>query len=134
VTVHLAYATGDFHCLLDGDLFPPKNWSDNRDRCRAAGISDDVVYRPKWKIALELYDRARGNGVVLDWLAFDEAYDGKPEFLRRSTVHHEPFDRHSRRLAEPEHRPPGVARQHQIARQTAARPQSRHPQAVLAGW
>jgi SRSO17 transposase len=24
VTVHLTYATGDFHCLLDGDLFPPE--------------------------------------------------------------------------------------------------------------
>ena len=82
VTVHLAYATGDFHCLLDGDLFLPEDWSADRDRCRAAGIPDDVVYRPKWKIALELFDRARGNGVVFDWLSFDEGYGGKPEFLR----------------------------------------------------
>ena len=77
VTVHLAYATGDFHCLLDGDLFLPEDWSDDRARCRAAGIPDDVVYRPKWKIALELFDRARDNGVT-----FDEGYGGKPEFLR----------------------------------------------------
>ena len=59
VTVHLAYATGDFHCLLDGDLFLPEDWSDDRARCRAAGIPDDVVYRQKWKIALELFDRVR---------------------------------------------------------------------------
>ena len=26
VTVHLAYATPDFHCLLDGDLFLPEDW------------------------------------------------------------------------------------------------------------
>ena len=82
VTVHLAYATGDFHCLLDGDLFLPEDWSDDRARCRAAGIPDDVVYRPKWKIALELFDRARDNGVAFDWLTFDEGYGGKPEFLR----------------------------------------------------
>jgi SRSO17 transposase len=82
VTVHLAYATGDFHCLLDGDLFLPENWSDDRARCRAAGIPDEVVYRPKWKIALELFDRARNNGVTFDWLTFDEGYGGKPEFLR----------------------------------------------------
>jgi len=82
VTVHLAYATGDFHCLLDGDLFLPEDWSDDRARCRAAGIPDDVVYRPKWKIALELFDRARDNGVTFDWLTFDEGYGGKPEFLR----------------------------------------------------
>jgi SRSO17 transposase len=82
VTVHLAYATGDFHCLLDGDLFLPESWSLDRDRCRAAGIPDAVVYRPKWKIALELLDRAFGNGVKFDWLTFDEGYGGKPEFLR----------------------------------------------------
>ena len=82
VTVHLAYAAGDFHCLLDGDLFLPEDWSNNRVRCRAAGIPDDVVYRPKWKIALELFDRARDNGVSFDWLTFDEGYGGKPEFLR----------------------------------------------------
>ena len=82
VTVHLAYAAGDFHCLVDGDLFLPEDWSDDRDRCRAAGIPDDVVYRPKWKIALELFDRARDNGVAFDWLTFDEGYGGKPEYLR----------------------------------------------------
>ncbi len=91
VTVHLAYATGDFHCLLDGDLFLPEDWSDDRDRCRAAGIPDDVVYRPKWKIALELYDRARGNGVVFDWLTFDEGYGGKPEFLREMHARQQRF-------------------------------------------
>jgi SRSO17 transposase len=82
VTVHLAYAAGDFHCLLDGDLFLPEDWSGDRDRCRAAGIPDDVAYRPKWKIALELFDRARDNGVTFDWLTFDEGYGGTPEFLR----------------------------------------------------
>jgi SRSO17 transposase len=82
VTVHLAYAAGDFHCLLDGDLFLPEGWSNDRDRCREAGIPDDVTYRPKWKIALELYDRARNNGVTFDWLTFDEGYGAKPEFLR----------------------------------------------------
>ena len=82
VTVHLAYAAGDFHCLLDGDLFLPEDWSDDRARCREAGIPDDVVYRPKWKIALELFDRAGAGGVAFDWLVFDEGYGGKPEFLR----------------------------------------------------
>jgi SRSO17 transposase len=82
VTVHLAYASRDFHCLVDGDLFLPESWSNDRERCRAAGIPEEVVYRPKWKIALELYDRACGNGMVFDWLTFDEGYGGKPEFLR----------------------------------------------------
>jgi SRSO17 transposase len=82
VTVHLAYARDGFHCLLDGELYLPESWSNDRDRCRDAGLPDEMVYRPKWKIALELYDRAVANGLHFDWLTFDEGYGGKPELLR----------------------------------------------------
>jgi SRSO17 transposase len=82
VTVHLGYATGDFHCLLDGELFLPESWSNDRDRCREAGIPDDMAYRPKWKIALELHQRATAGGLGFDWLGFDEGYGSKPAFLR----------------------------------------------------
>lgn len=82
VTVHLGYAVGDFHCLLDGDLFLPESWSHDRERCRRAGIPDEVVYRPKSEIALELYDRAIAHGMRFGWLTFDEWYGGKPQFLR----------------------------------------------------
>lgn len=82
VTVHLGYTQGDFQCLLDGDLFLPESWDNDRVRCTAAGIPDSVVYRPKWRIALEQYDRAVANGLRFDWLTFDEGYGSKPEFLK----------------------------------------------------
>jgi SRSO17 transposase len=83
VSVHLGYAAGDFHTLLDGELFLPEGkWHDDRDRCREAGIPDDVVYRSKWQIALGQIERALANGVRFTWLTFDEGYGGKPPFLR----------------------------------------------------
>jgi SRSO17 transposase len=82
ITVHLGYTAGDFHCLLDGDLFLPESWNADRERCLRAGIPDEVVYRPKTEIALELYDRAAAHGVHFEWLTFDEWYGGKPPFLR----------------------------------------------------
>jgi SRSO17 transposase len=83
VTVHLACRCGEFMTLLDGDLFLPEgSWHEDRDRCRDAHIPDEVVYRSKWKIALEQVRRARANGIRFDWLTFDEWYGGKPEFLR----------------------------------------------------
>jgi SRSO17 transposase len=91
VTVHLAYAREGFHCLLDGELYLPKSWSDDRARCREAGIPDSMVYRPKWKIALELYDRAVANGLHFDWLTFDEGYGGKPELLRELSGRNQRF-------------------------------------------
>jgi SRSO17 transposase len=82
VTVHLGFARGDFHCLLDGELYLPESWDADRDRCREAGIPDSVVYRPKWQIGLELHQRALANGLVFEWITFDEGYGSKPEFLR----------------------------------------------------
>jgi SRSO17 transposase len=86
VTVHLGYTSGDFQCLLDADLYLPESWNEDRKRCREAGIPDDIVYRPKWRIALEQYDRAVANGMRFDWLTFDEGYGSKPEFLRELTT------------------------------------------------
>jgi SRSO17 transposase len=82
VTVHLGYAADDFHTLLDGELFLPESWSEDRPRCREAGIPETMVYRPKTEIALELYDRAVSHGVTFAWLTFDEWYGVKPQFLR----------------------------------------------------
>lgn len=83
ISVHLGYATPDFHTLLDADLYlPEKTWHADRARCRAAGIPDEVVYRPKWQIGLEQIDRARANGIRLAWMTFDEGYGAKRPFLR----------------------------------------------------
>jgi len=83
VSVHLGYATPAFYSLVDGELFlPEKTWQEDRDRCRAAGIPDEVIYRPKWQIALEQYQRALANGLRFSWLTFDEGYGSKGPFLR----------------------------------------------------
>jgi SRSO17 transposase len=82
-TVHLGYAVDDFHCLLSSELYLPESWAEDRARCRAAQIPDEMEYQPKWQIALQLLDRARANGVSFRYLTFDEAYGGKPEFLRQ---------------------------------------------------
>lgn len=83
VTVHLGYSVDEFQCLLSSELYLPRSWSEDRDRCGAADIPDDMEYRPKWVVALELYDRARAHGVSFRYLVFDEGYGGKPEFLRQ---------------------------------------------------
>ena len=91
VTVRLGDATSDFHCLIDGERFLPESWSEDRPRCRAAGIPEDVVYRLEWQIALELFDRACENGVCFDWLTVDEGYGSKPLFLQGVDDHGQLF-------------------------------------------
>ncbi len=82
VTVHLAVAKGRYKTLVDGALFLPQSWDADRARCQEAGIPEEVVYRPKWQIALRQVLRARAVGIHLDWLTFDEGYGSKPGFLR----------------------------------------------------
>ena len=81
VTVHLGVCKGRYKTLIDAELFLPEDWANDRDRCQAAGIPDDMEYRPKWQIALEEVDRAKANQVHLDWLTFDEGYGKAPEFV-----------------------------------------------------
>ncbi len=81
VTVHLGVARGRYKTLIDADLFLPEDWSNDRKRCREAGIPDDVVHRPKAMIALGQLDRVNKSGVVLDWLTFDEEYGKSPGFI-----------------------------------------------------
>jgi SRSO17 transposase len=81
---HLLYTdnhpTNPFQCVLASDLYLPRVWDEDRDRCRAAKIPDSVTYRPKWQIALDQVAGALGNGVRFSWVTFDEEYGGVPMF------------------------------------------------------
>lgn len=82
VTVHVGLAKGRFQALLDAELYLPKSWNADRQRCRDAGIPDDVRYRPKWRIAVDQLLRLSGNGITFDWLVFDEGYGAAVPLLK----------------------------------------------------
>jgi len=82
---HLLYTDNDpdnpFSCVLASDLYLPQSWDQDRTRCRLAGIPDEIVYRPKWKIAIEQVERVMGEGLRFDYVTFDEEYGKVPEFF-----------------------------------------------------
>jgi SRSO17 transposase len=81
---HLLYTDNDamnpFTCMLASDLYLPKGWAADRERCRAAGIPEDLDYRAKWRIAVDQVEAAIGNGIRFAWMTFDEDYGKVPEF------------------------------------------------------
>jgi SRSO17 transposase len=83
VSVHLSYASFDtcFRAMLDSDLFLPENSWNDPERRTEAGIPDDIVYRPKYDIALEQVRHALANGVSFAWFTADEWYASVPDFL-----------------------------------------------------
>jgi SRSO17 transposase len=81
VGVHLTYVVDDFQCILDSELFLPQEWVDDPVRRRQAGIPQDLMFRTKPTIALDLVRRAVKNGIrVMAW-TFDELYGRGREFL-----------------------------------------------------
>jgi SRSO17 transposase len=80
-SVHIGYAAGRFHCLLDSDLFLPKSWADDPERRRRVGIPEGAKHRKKWLIALAQIERALANGIRVSAWTFDEAYGDSYTFL-----------------------------------------------------
>ena len=81
VGVHLGYSVDDFQCLLDSDLFLPKEWAEDMDRREKTKVPKDVVFRTKPEIALGQVKRAIGNGIRFGSLTFDELYGRSRSFL-----------------------------------------------------
>ena len=80
IGVFLGYASPKGHVGLDRALYLPQEWTDDRARCRQAGIPDAVSFRTKPQLALELLERASGAGVPAAWVAADEVYGNDTKF------------------------------------------------------
>jgi SRSO17 transposase len=74
VGVFLAYATPAGRTFLDRELYLPRAWIDDPDRCAAAGIGPDVPFRTKPELAQLMLARALDAGVPAGWVAGDEVY------------------------------------------------------------
>lgn len=81
ISVHLGYTVGEFHCLLDSDLFVPKSWANDPVKREEVGIPEDVIHRSKPEMALDQIRRALANGVRVAAWTFDEHYGQSYEFL-----------------------------------------------------
>jgi SRSO17 transposase len=80
VGVYLAYASTQGHTLLDERLYLTEAWAADRERRQEAGVPEDVVFRTKPELALELI-RTVGPQVRHGWVTFDEGYGKDPNFL-----------------------------------------------------
>jgi SRSO17 transposase len=76
VGVFLAYATLAGVALIDRDLYLPKVWTDDRERCRAAGIGDQVAFQTKPQLAQAMLQRAVETRVPFRWVTGDSVYGG----------------------------------------------------------
>jgi SRSO17 transposase len=82
VATFLAYASSKGRALIDRELYLPKSWTDDRGRCRAAGVPENVEFATKVTHARRMLTRAIDAGVPAAWASADEFY-GNHRSLRR---------------------------------------------------
>lgn len=80
VGVSLLLATDHAHVMSDFRLYIPESWTQDRDRCRAARIPDDVLYEPKWALALSMIEEAKAAGTPEGVVLGDCDYGNKTTF------------------------------------------------------
>ena len=81
VAVHLGYWAPEFRTIFDSRLYLPKDWADDPVRRRQNYIPDEVQFKTKPQIALDLIDRALSNGIQVRAWTFDELYGRSSKFL-----------------------------------------------------
>lgn len=81
IGVFLAYASGRGHALIDRELYLPQCWAEDRNRCHAAGIPEQVEFATKPRLVQQMLARAIAAGVPFSWFTADEAY-GQAKYLR----------------------------------------------------
>jgi SRSO17 transposase len=76
--VFLTYASSKGRALIDRELYLPASWTADRQRCRAAGIGEEVEFATKPELARNMLARARDAGAAFSWFTADEAYGDNP--------------------------------------------------------
>jgi SRSO17 transposase len=90
IGVSLTIATKHEHVPIDFALYMPKSWTDDALRREKARVPDDLVFKTKPDLALDLITRAVEDKIPGDIVLVDAAYGGSSDF--RNTVRMFGFD------------------------------------------
>jgi SRSO17 transposase len=79
IGVFLVYAGAQGRTFVDRALYLPQAWTQDKLRCRQAGVPDTVGFATKPMLAKHMIARALGAGVPARWVTADSVYgnDGK---------------------------------------------------------
>jgi SRSO17 transposase len=82
IGVFAAYATCRGRVLVDRELYLPKSWTNDPDRCRAAKVPENRTCATKGELARRLVLRALASELPSGWVTADSAYGQQWGFRR----------------------------------------------------
>ncbi len=74
IGVFAAYVSDKGHAFIDRALYLPQDWAKNPARRRAAHVPEEVGFRTKPRLALDMIEGAIVAGVPFGWVAADTVY------------------------------------------------------------
>src|SRR6266702_3153412 len=74
VGVFLLYASTQGYAFIDRALYLPEEWTQDRVRCREAGIPDEVAFATKGELAQQMLARAFTAEIPAEWVVADTVY------------------------------------------------------------
>ncbi|MCL7453919.1 MAG: transposase [Anaerolineae bacterium] len=83
VGVYLGYVSRKGYSVIASRLFMPKQWFESElpDKRKACGVPEDVTFKTKPQIALDLLQEMKQRGELpFQWVAADELYGDSPAF------------------------------------------------------
>ncbi|WP_285740304.1 IS701 family transposase [Kitasatospora phosalacinea] len=82
IGVFAAYASTKGHALVDRELYLPKSWAEDRQRCQAARVPDERGFATKLELARSMIKRALASPLPIAWVTADSAYGQDSHFRR----------------------------------------------------
>lgn len=82
IGVFAAYTSTAGRALVDRELYLPRSWTDDRDRCRAAKVPDQREFATKNTLAATIVRRALASPLPIAWVTADAAYGQDNRFRR----------------------------------------------------
>ncbi len=91
VGVFLALASACGRALIDRELYLPKSWCDDADRCRAADVPAGIRFATKPQLAQRMIERVLHSGMHPRWVLGDEVYGSDSKTRRFLESHGQPY-------------------------------------------
>lgn len=80
--VFAAYASARGRVLVDRELYLPKSWTEDRERCRTARVPDEQEFATRGELARHMVLRALASPLPITWVTADSAYGQDNRFRR----------------------------------------------------
>ena len=91
IGVFAAWATTRGATLVDREIYLPRIWADDRERCTAARVPETVRFATKPRLAEKMIDRILPELPENTWLAADEVYGRDGGFRSFAERRHLPY-------------------------------------------